>query len=159
MIARSSALIISALILTTASTATGFIVSPGGYLSPLAGPPLIGATGGITGNIYIGNTAPLCTGLPSTAPAPPYYNQIEVLITPSPISNLPLTVPVNWVLNNGCVAHGTFKIGLNPGAYSLTLTSCISQPNSFGCSDLPKIVSVEPDAWTQVQISITTGIY
>ncbi len=159
LVRRSTALIIAALFLTAVSTVTGFIVSPGGYLSPLAGPPLAGATGGITGSISIGNILPLCRVPPSTAPAPPYYNQIEVLITPSPSSGLPLTVPVNWVLVDGCWVHGTFRVGLNPGVYSLTLTSCISQPSSFGCSDLPRIVIVEPDAWTQVDISIRTGIY
>src|SRR6266704_1832897 len=120
----STPLIIAALLLTTVSTVAGFTVSPGGYLAPLASPPLIGATGGITGSIWIANVSPLCRVPATTEPAPPYYNQIEVVITPSPSSDLPLTVPVNWVLIGGCAVHGTFKIGLNPGVYSLTITSC-----------------------------------
>jgi hypothetical protein len=156
---RSTALIVAALLATTMSTVAGLMVAPGGYLAPLAGPLLVGASGGVTGTISIGNIYPLCTGYPTTAPAPPYYNQIEVVITPSPSSDLPLTVPVNWVLLNGCTIHGTFRVGLNPGAYSLTLTSCLSQPNSFGCSELPRLVTVEPNTWTPVEISVTTGIY
>lgn len=152
----STALIVAALLLTTVSTVAGFTLSRGGYLSPLAGPPLIGATGGINGTISIGNIYPLCS-IVSDGAAPPYYNQIQAVITPS--SGLPLTVPVNWVLVGGCWVHGTFKVGLSPGVYSVTLSSCISQPNSFGCSDLPRIVTVEASVWTQVVISIRTGIY
>ena len=162
---RSVALIIAALLLTAISTVTGFMVSPGGYLAPLASPPLIGATGGITGSIWIANVYPVCRVPPATEPAPPYYNQIEVVITPSPSSDLPLTVPVNWVLIGGCAVHGTFKIGLNPGVYSLTITSCyliraaVSLLNDSTCLYLPKTVLVESGTWTQVEISITTGIY
>src|SRR6266581_1268275 len=137
----STALIIAALLLTIASTVAGFIVSPGGYL------------------------APLCTGYPTTAPAPSYYNQIELVITHSSSSDLPLTVPVNWVLVGGCVVKGTFAIGLNPGIYSVTITSCygiraaVYLPYSPLCSGLPKTVIVQSGTWTRVDISITTGIY
>src|SRR5207249_5543962 len=119
LVKGSKALIIAALLLTTVSTVAGFTVAPRGYLAPLASPPLIGAAGGITGSIWIANVSPLCRVPPATEPAPPYYNQIEVVITPS--SDLPLTVPVKWVLIGGCAVHGTFKIGLNPGVYSLTI--------------------------------------
>ena len=165
LVARSSVLTFWVLFLTAASTVAGFMVSPGGYLAPLAGPPLSGATGGIVGSISIGNVAPLCKVPPSTEPAPPYYNQIEVVITPSPSSDLPLTVPVNWVLVGGCIVHGTFTVGLNPGIYSLTLTECTGLHASIYisvnpyCSDLPKTVIVQSGTWTQVEISITTGIY
>ena len=111
VVRRSLALIVAALGLTTVSTVAGFMISPGEYLAPLASPPLIGATGGITGSIWIANVSPLCRVPATTEPAPPYYNQIEVVITPS--SDLPLTVSVNWVLIGGCAVHGTFKIGLN----------------------------------------------
>src|SRR5260370_32217661 len=110
---RSTALIVAALLLTTVSTFGWFMVSPGGYLAPLASPPLQGATGGIVGSISIGNVAPLCRVPPTTAPAPAPYNQIEVVITPSPSSDLSLRVPVNCVLIGGCTVHGTFTFGLN----------------------------------------------
>src|SRR5438093_5330797 len=155
LVTKSSALILGFLFLTTASTVAGFMVSPGGYLAPLAGPPLSGATGGIVGSISIGNVAPLCKVPPSTEPAPPYYNQIEVVITPSPSSDLPLTVPVNWVLVGGCIVHGTFTVGLNPGLYSLTITSCYAvHPDHYlgfipFCPGLPKTAIVESGPWTQ----------
>jgi hypothetical protein len=165
LVKSSTALIIAALLLTTMSTVAGFMVSPGGYLAPLASPPLIGATGGITGSIWIGNVCPLCRVPSTTTPCTPsYYNQIELVITPSPSSAFPLTVPVNWVLG-GCVVHGTFKVGLNPGAYSLTIGSCyVTRAAAFfldhpTCSGLPKTVIVDSGTWTQVEISITTGIY
>jgi len=162
---RSTTLIIVILLATIISTVAGFMVSPGGYLSPLAGPPLVGATGGILGNVSIGNVAPLCSGSPTTAPAPPYYNQIELVITPSPSSDLPLTIPLNWVLIDGCIVRATFKVGLNPGVYSLSITSCygihvaIYFPYSPFCSGLPRTVIVEAGTWTQADLSITTGIY
>jgi len=42
MVKGSTALIVAALLLTTVSTVAGFMVSPGGYLAPLASPPLMG---------------------------------------------------------------------------------------------------------------------
>ncbi len=160
LVTRSSALIIATLLLTVLLTGAGFMVSPGGYLSPLAGPALLGSTllgvtSGINGDISVGPIFPVCRVTPDAVP-PAYYYQIEVLVTPS--SGLPLTVPVHWVLVAGCWVDGTFKIGLNPGVYSLTLTSCVSQPNSFGCSDLPITAIVTSSAWTQVEISVRTGI-
>jgi hypothetical protein len=70
-----------------------------------------------------------------------------------------------WVGVGGCVVHGTFKVGLNPGAYSLTIESCylireaVFLLDDTTCSGLPKTVLVESGTWTQVEISITTGIY
>lgn len=155
-VARGSGLIIATLLLSALSTVAGFMVSPGGYLSPLASPALLGATGGITGTIVIGPVFPICSVIVSSAPAPSYYNEIQLLVTPS--SGLALTVPVHWLFVQDCWVSGTFRIGLNPGAYSLTLTSCISQPNSFGCSDLPMTAIVASGAWTRVEISVRTGI-
>ena len=155
-VARSSGLIIATLLLSTVSTVAGFIVSPGGYLSPLAGPALLGASGGITGSISIGPVFPVCRADMSTAFPPPYFNQVQLLVTPS--TGLPLTVPVRWVLVSGCWISGTFTVGLNPGVYSLTLTSCLSQPNSFGCLGMPKTAVVESGRWTRVEISVATGI-
>ena len=165
LLKRSTALIVTALVLTAVSTVAGFIVSPGGYLAPLASPPLMGATGGIIGSISIRNACPLCRVEQTCAPAPLYYNQIEAVIIPAPSSDLPLTVPVNWVGVGGCVVHGTFKVGLNPGAYSVTIGSCYLNRaaahflNDTTCLGLPKTVLVESATWTQVEISITTGIY
>ena len=165
-VTRTTAVIVAALLLTTASTVTGFMVSPGGYLASLASPPLQGATGGIVGSISIGNVAPLCRVPATTVPAPAPYNQIEVVITPSPSSDLPLKVPVNWVLIGGCTVHGTFTVGLNPGEYYLTITTCYEDysghylgPAIPFCPGLPKTAIVESGVWTQVDISITTGIY
>ena len=164
-VARTTALIVAVLLLTTVSTVAGFVVSPGGYLAPLASPPLAGSTGGIAGTISIGNVAPLCTGYPTTAPAPQSYNQIGLVITPSPSSHLPLTIPLNWVLINGCIVRATFTVGLSPGVYSLSITSCngihiaMYSPYNPFCAGLPKTVIVSSDTWTQVEIRITTGIY
>src|SRR2546428_10075289 len=98
LVKGSKGLISAALLLTTMSTVAGFMVSPGGYLAPLASPPLIGATGGIIGSISIANVCSLCR-VPSTcAPAPLYHNQLEAVIILSPSSGLPLTVPVHCVL-------------------------------------------------------------
>ena len=164
-LSKTTSVIVATLLLTTASTVAGFMISPGGYLAPLASPPLHGATGGIVGTISIGNVAPLCSGSPTTAPASSYYNQIELVITPSPSSDLPLTIPLNWVLFYGCIVRATFKVGLNPGVYSLTITSCygvhvaIYHPYDPFCSGLPKTVIVGSGTWTEADLSITTGIY
>src|SRR5690348_6100609 len=153
---RSSALIVAVLLLTAVSTGAGFIVSPGGYLSHLAGPPLLGAGSGITGTVSIGPVYPVCRVVATTAPPPVYYNQVQLLITPS--TGLPLTVPLNWVLVGGCWVNATFKIGLNPGVYSVTITSCIAQTNTFGCRGVPVTAIVSSGAWTPVEISVDTGI-
>jgi hypothetical protein len=160
---KSTALIIAALLLTTVSTVAGFMVSPGGYMAPLASPPLLGATSGINGSVTIGPVYPVCRVGESPTLAP-YYNQVQVVITPS--SGLALNIPVNWVLEQGCWVRGTFKVALNPGAYSLTLTSCaqpppallVSQPIGYGCSQLPKAIILESGSWTQVDIYLDTGI-
>jgi hypothetical protein len=157
LVARSSALIIGVLLLTAVSTGAGFIVSPGGYLSHLAGPPLLGASGGITGNVSIGPVYPVCMIGTSNAPPPVYYNQVQLLITPS--TGLPLTVPLNWVLVDGCYVIAVFKIGLNPGVYSVTITSCVSQTSTFGCRGVPVTAIVSSNNWTPVEISVDTGIY
>jgi hypothetical protein len=160
-VTRATALILAALALTTVSTATGFMFSHGGYFAPIASPSLLGATGGINGTISIGPVYPVCRVLESPTLAT-YYSQVQVVISPS--SGLTLDVPVNWILYSGCWAQGTFKIALNPGAYSLTLTSCsqvhllISQPLGFGCSDLPRNVIVESGGWTQFALAVDTGI-
>jgi hypothetical protein len=153
---RSSVLIITVLLLTTVSTVAGFIVSPGGYLSHLAGPPALGATGGISGNVSVGPVYPACSVNASPGPPPTFYNHVQLLVTPS--TGLPLTVPLNWVLLEGCWVNATFKIGLTPGVYSITLTTCISQTNSFGCQGVPVTAVVSSGAWTLVEISVDTGI-
>jgi hypothetical protein len=141
------------------------MISPRGYLAPLASPPLVGATGGIVGNIEISNIAPLCLEQSTAASVPPYYSQIEVVITPSSSSDLPIMVPLNWALLYGCIAEGAFTIGLNPGIYSLTITSCYGiraetySLYPFFCSGLPKTVVVQSNIWTHVEISLRTGIY
>jgi hypothetical protein len=154
---RNSALIIGVLLLTAVSTGAGFIVSPGGYLSRLAGPPLLSATGGITGNVSIGPVYPVCKIGASNAPPPVYYDQVQLLVTPS--TGLPLTVPLNWVLVDGCYVIAAFKIGINPGVYSVTITSCVSQTSTFGCRGVPVTAIVSSNAWTPVEISVDTGIY
>jgi len=163
LVARSSALTFWVLFLTTASTVAGFMVSPGGYLSPLATQSLLGATGGIHGRVSIGPLFPVCRVIESAGSTASYYNQIQVVVTPS--SGLALTVPVNWITLEGCWASGTFKIGLNPGIYSLTITSCyaVYSDHYLGpaipfCPGLPKTALVESGTWTQVDISIGTGI-
>src|SRR3989442_6743107 len=104
LVTRSAALIFWVVFLTTASTVAGFMVSPGGYLSPLASPSLLGAAGGIEGSVSIGPVFPIFRAFASTGSAPSYYNQIQVLVTPS--SGLALTIPVNWDLVEGCCAPG-----------------------------------------------------
>src|SRR5260370_7639716 len=103
-VTRTTAVIVAALLLTTASTVAGFMVSPGGYLAPLASPPLIGATGGIIGSISIGNVCPLCRVPQTCAPAPLYYNQIEAVIIPAASSDLPLTILSNWLGVRACLS-------------------------------------------------------
>ena len=140
----------------------GFHGFPGRVPGPSRKPS---SDGGIIGSISIGNVYPLCSATPTTTPAPSYYYEIAVVITPSPSSDLPLTVPVSWILVDGCTLHGTFRISLNPGVYSLTLGSCygvraaVSLPYSPSCSGLPKTVIVESGTWTHVSISVITGIY
>jgi|SRR6267143_5305224 len=158
-ITMSRVLIVAALFLTTVSTVAGFMVSPGGYLAPLASPDLLGATGGITGSISISPVSPVCGPTVGAAPAPSYYsnsNDFGILVIP--LSGPSLTIPVNWVLEGGCEDYGTFNVQLNPGVYSLILAWCAS-PHAGGiyCPAMPKTVIVESGAWTHIEIAMSRG--
>ncbi len=158
-----SAIIVVALGLTTIITGSGLLASPAGYLSPIAWPALGGALvgdQGITGNVSIGPVNPVCYVGPGSFQPTAFalsFEQNRILV--APMSGLAITVPVNWTLRWGCEFTGTFRASLSAGTYSVDLTSCALETlRSFGCSTLPLTVIVEPGKYTQVNISVNTGI-
>ena len=106
---------------------------------------------GITGNVTIEYTSPVCyiggSPTPTTGPNLVVTSRKTVLI-----------VQINWVLIDGCIKFGTFRQALEPATYLVTLTSCLQNPNSFGCNHLPITVTVNPGVYTPVVINIITGI-
>ena len=160
---RSQGIVIIALALTTTTTVTGLLVSPTGYLSPIAWPNPAGPSRrdqGIARNVSIGPVNPTCyvgTGSIQPAAFALSFEQNRILITPR--LSLAITVPVNWTLHWGCELTGTFQTSLSPGTYSVDLTSCaLATVRSFGCSGLPMTVVVGSGKYTPVNISVSTGI-
>ena len=163
---RSTAIIIIiiiALALTTTTTVTGLLVSPTGYLSPIAWPNRAGPSRGdqgIAGDVSIGPVNPTCYAGPGSIQATAFalsFEQNRILITPR--LGLAISVPVNWTLHWGCELTGTFQTSLSPGTYSVDLTSCaLATVRSFGCSGLPMTVVVGSGKYTPVNISVSTGI-
>jgi len=156
-------IIIIALALTTTTTVTGLLVSPTGYLSPIAWPNPAGPSRGdqgIAGDVSIGPVNPTCYAGPGSIQATAFalsFEQNRILITPR--LGLAISVPVNWTLHWGCELTGTFQTSLSPGTYSVDLTSCaLATVRSFGCSGLPMTVVVGSGKYTPVNISVSTGI-
>jgi hypothetical protein len=120
---------------------------------------------GILGNVSIGPTQPVCyvpQNGTSTVPYP--SNSDEVVVTSQ--SGEQTSIPVSWFLSGGCELWGSFKAGLAPGNYSLTLSYCLLDPRYAGCpqslhfgpSSLPITVHVERGRLTPINIGIDTGI-
>jgi hypothetical protein len=65
-----------------------------------------------------------------------------------------LVVPLNWSLIDHCILFAPFQVGLNSGAYFVTLSPCYYG----GCRLLPVTVKVEPGIYTPVVIKVITGI-
>ncbi|MDE1852404.1 MAG: hypothetical protein KGI38_01520 [Thaumarchaeota archaeon] len=100
----------------------------------------------------MGPTQPVCYANATWEPAPSSYDSIGVVITDS--SGRTVTCPVNWV-SDGCYVMGSLTATLEPGSYSLNLTSC----GWMGCrAALPKGFEIYSGTTTSVDVSIFTGI-
>ena len=103
---------------------------------------------GITGGVTIANISPLCSltgSVPATGP--------DLVITSS--TGKVLVVALSWTFQNRCELIAPFQGELNPGAYSVNLSSC----GYMGCRVLPITAVVIPGVFTPVKINIVTGIY
>ena len=102
---------------------------------------------GITGSVTIANVSPVCSitgSAPATGP--------DFVITSS--NGRIQVVALNWTLENRCELIAPFQVTLNPGTYSVNLSSC----SYMGCRVLPIIVVVVPGVFTPARINIITGI-
>jgi hypothetical protein len=109
-------------------------------------------SGGLSLQLSIGPTAPVCRSNATTGPAPAPYSSISVVITPSSGHNM--TFPVSW-LSNGCEVSGSLQTSLAPGRYQLSLSSC----TFMGCkSALPRGFTVVAGQSTSLSVSVDTGI-
>ncbi len=112
---------------------------------------------GVEGNVSIGPVLPVCRIDAPTGPVPSPWSDIKVIVRPE--SGDQILVPVNWVFEGGCEVTGTFRVQLPVGTYSLDLTYCnVENGRHFGCTQLPMTVKVEPGRFTQVSVSVDTGI-
>jgi hypothetical protein len=120
---------------------------------------------GIVGNVSIGPIRPVClVPQDSTNTVPGPSNSGEVVVTSE--SGEQTTIQVSWSIWGGCELVGSFKAGLAPGTYSLTLSNCLQDAKYPGCSQsihsspsmLPITVHVERGRPTPVSIGIDTGI-
>ncbi len=127
---------------TTTSTVSSTSSSSTGQISGIA-----------NGTISIGPLQPVCLVNSTKGPPPSDIASIEAVITSS--SGGILHVPLNWSVYAKCEADGQFRVALQPGSYSLDLSSC----TYMGCKNsLPKEFTVYPNLVTTVDVSIDTGI-
>ncbi len=142
--------------LATSLAATGYALVTTGSLTnaifpihPRAdGTQDISSHQGMSGSVTIGNVSPVCSVTGSVPATGPY-----LVITSSTRSIL--AVPLSWALQDRCELIATFQVALNPGTYSVNLSSC----NYMGCRVLPITVVVVPGIFTPARINIVTGIY
>ena len=105
------------------------------------------------GTISIGPLRPVCLVNSTAGPAPSNIASIQVVATSD--SGRTTYLPVDWSLYAQCEARGQFQAALQPGNYTLDLSSC----TFLGCKNsLPKAFVIEPDRVTIIDISIDTGI-
>jgi hypothetical protein len=107
----------------------------------------------VNGTISIGPLRPVCLVNSSVGPAPSNIASIQVVITSA--SGRTTLVPVNWSMYAQCEGVGQFQVALQPGNYSLDLSSC----TFMGCKNsLPKAFVINSNRVTTIVISIDTGI-
>ncbi len=102
---------------------------------------------GIAGSVSIANVSPVCalTGSqPASGPS---------LVVTSADGRI-LVVSLSWSLVDRCALETQFKVPLQPGTYSLTLSPC----GYMGCRTLPITVVVQSGVFAPANISIVTGI-
>ncbi len=129
---------------------THFTIGAGGASSTTAGAPL---TGSLDAHFFIGPIQPVCSANSTVGPAPSPYSSIGAVVSTSP-SGQASTFPIVWT-SNGCEVSGSFQASLDPGSYSLSLSSCTFS----GCaSALPRSSLVVSGESTSVDVSIDTGI-
>jgi hypothetical protein len=127
-----------------------FTIGAGGASSTTAGSPL---SGSLDARFSIGPIEPVCSANSTVGPAPSPYSSIEAVVSPSP-SGQASTFPIIWT-SNGCEVSGSLQASLDPGSYSLSLSSCTFS----GCaSALPRSFLVVSGQSTSVDVSIDTGI-
>lgn len=96
----------------------------------------------ISGKLSIG---PLCPVEPCPNPQPDIYSSREIILQPK-VGN-PIRISIS--------TDGTFQAKVNADTYAVDLTNCVF----LGCkSILPKVVTVESNKVTRLDVNIDTGI-
>lgn len=131
------------------SVSTTSTSSVSGCTTTSAGP----GKGFLNGTVSMGSLRPVCQVNSSSGPVPSYIASIQAVVTSK--SGNAVHIPIDWSLSGGCEAIGNFKAALDPGSYSLNLSSC----SFMGCkAALPKAFVILPERTTSVQVVIETGI-
>jgi len=110
-------------------------------------------SGAVDVRVAVGPTMPVCSVNVTSGPQPSGFNSsISAIVTDS--SGDTMTLPLDWV-STGCSVTGSVSVPLNPGAYSLSLSSC----PWVGCnSAIPRGFTILAGQTTGVEISVDTGI-
>lgn len=108
------------------------------------------ASGGGTLNVtvYISNTAPLCR---ANATAENVTRSTAVNVTLYSTGSVQAPRPA-WTLYNGCELVGRFAERMLAGTYSVEVA------DPYMRTDAPSSVTIRPNATTDLNVSITTGI-
>lgn len=127
------------------------------YLSALYTATTAWQRQGIYGTYYSGNIVPGACGADVVAELSGHYPVAErVVVTFS--DGMVIDVPLNWT-RVVCEYFGTYRVGLQPGNYSVDILSCTLQPHrSWGCAFVVPInVTVAQGVFTKVDIHMYTG--
>lgn len=150
---RSAILILTAIFLITALAATGYAIAVGlpFGLNPQSSNHAFDFTvadhQGISGKIVIANTSPVCQLVgnePASGPT----------LAISSGEGRTLQVQLEWTLVDRCALVAEFLVPLQTGTYSVALYPC----NYLGCRTLPMQVTVDPGAFTALNVEVSTGI-
>ena len=115
-----------------------------GALSAIGYGPFAPRMGIIAGKVTIGPFCPVEP--PGGCPIPPGTYSSRSLVLNRPFFG-PIYVPLNET--------GGFRASVEAGTYAITLTNC----TYLGCGNaLPRVVNIQPDQVTMVNIDIDTGI-
>ena len=111
----------------------------------------------IYGTYSSGQVVPGACGADVVAELSGHYPVAERVVVTSSDGML-IDVPLNWT-RVVCEYFGTYRVGLQPGNYSIDILSCTLQPHrSWGCAFVVPIdVIVKQGLFTKVHIHMYTG--
>jgi len=149
--------LLGGIVLLAALSLSGVSPSWHNYLSALYTATSAWQSQGIYGTDSSGQVVPGACGADVVAELSGHFPVAErVVVTSS--DGMVIDVPLSWT-RVVCEYFGTYRVGLQPGNYSIDILSCTLQPHrSWGCAFVVPIdVIVKQGLFTKVHIHMYTG--